>query len=100
MLFPKLFNTIPMSLLGCYLAITYGSFTSNTIQWYDLLHRSVGEPDQFSICKESSFADCENLSIIDFALVDNYILFVTTKGLIRSESILEATRGVNKTKVN
>ena len=85
--------------LGCYLAVTHGSFTPNTTQWYDLLHRSSGDPDTYSICKETSFTDCEKLSILDFTVVDNYILIVTNKGLIRSESMDEAARGVNKTKV-
>ncbi|XP_068707343.1 cation channel sperm-associated auxiliary subunit beta-like [Montipora foliosa] len=94
-----LFNTRKQSFTGCYLAVTHGSFTSNTTHWYDLLYRSVGQPGQYSICKEASFEDCEQLSILDFTLVDNYILLVTTKGLIRSESILNATKGENKTKV-
>ena len=39
------------------------------------------------------------MSILDLTVVDNYILLVTTKGLIRSESIVEAAKGVNKNKV-
>ena len=85
--------------LGCYLAVSHGSFTSNTTHWYDLLHRSAGQPDSFSICKEASFASCGKLSILDLTVVDNYIILVTTKGVIRSESIVEASKGENKTKV-
>lgn len=86
--------------LGGYLAVTHGSFTPNTTHWYDLLHRSSGHPDNYSICKEVSFAACEKLSILDFTVVDNYILLVTKKGLIRSESMNEVAKGFNKTKVH
>ena len=33
-------------------------------------------------------------------MVDNYILLVTTKGLIRSESMDDVAKGFNKTKVH
>ncbi|XP_022784623.1 cation channel sperm-associated protein subunit beta-like [Stylophora pistillata] len=86
------------SFTGCYMAVTHGSFTSNTTLWYDLLHRSSGKPDNYSICKESSFASCERLLILDLALFSNRILLVTSKGVLRSESINEAS-GFNKTKL-
>ena len=37
---------------------------------------------------------------MDFTVVDNYILLVTTKGLIRSESMADVAKGFNKTKVH
>ena len=82
------------------MAVTHGIFKPNTTHWYDLLHRSSGRPDNYSICKEVSFSACEKLSILDFTVVDNYILLVTTKGLIRSESMADVAKGFNKTKVN
>ena len=90
--------TFYFPILGCYFAITHGSFSPNTTRWYDLLHRSSGKPDNYSICKESSFTSCEKLSILDFTMVDNRILLVTSKGLIRSESMGQASE-LNKTKV-
>ena len=92
-------ETICFVPLGGYLAVTHGSFTPNTTHWYDLLHRSSGHPDNYSICKEVSFSACEKLSILDFTVVDNYILLLTTKGLIRSESMDEVAQGMNKTEV-
>lgn len=80
------------------MAVTHGSFTSNSTHWYDLLHRSSGKPDNYSICKESSFTSCEKLSILDLAVFNNHILLVTSKGVLRSESIDEAS-GLNIRKV-
>lgn len=80
------------------MAVTHGSFTSNTTYWYDLLHRSSGKPDNYSICKEISFTSCEKLSILDLAVFNNHILLVTSKGVLRSESIDEAS-GLNIRKV-
>lgn len=94
-----MYHVFPLLSLGSFVAVTHGSFTLNSTQWYDLLRLSSGHPDNYSICKELSFANCEKLSILDFTLVDNYILLVTTKGLIRSESMGEVGQGVNKTKV-
>ena len=88
------------SVIGCYMAVTYGGFSANTTRWYNLLHMSSGTPDTYSICKEAEFSGCANLTILDVTVVHGYMLIVTSKALIRSQYMTEAIHDAENPKVS
>ena len=81
-----------VNLLGCYLGITSAAFAAGTTSWFNLLHLSAINPDAYSICKEAAFSSCATLTIWDFIVADNHILFLTSKGVVRSEDIAKVAQ--------
>ncbi|KAK3726940.1 hypothetical protein QZH41_014797 [Actinostola sp. cb2023] len=77
---------------GCYFGVTHNYFSTSSIKWYNLLHLSSGTPDNHSLCKQSSFSKCSSLSVLDFALLRSHLLFVTTHGIMVSQSFEDAIR--------
>ena len=82
------------------MAVSYAGFSPNTTRWYDLLHLSARRPDAYSLCKEAEFSRCSKLAILDFTIVLDYILVVTTKGLMRSQNMEEVLLQTENAKVN
>ncbi|EDO49139.1 predicted protein [Nematostella vectensis] len=75
---------------GCFLGVTYSYFTPSSMKWYNLLHLSASEPDLFSICKKPLFSECATLSILDFAVLKNQMIVITSQGMLVSQIFTEA----------
>ncbi|XP_031554331.1 cation channel sperm-associated protein subunit beta-like [Actinia tenebrosa] len=93
-------NTTEDEYSGCYFGVTYNYFNPSSVSWHNLLHQSSAIPNEYSICKQSSFSKCANLSIIDFTLLKNHLLFLTTNGILLSKNFTKALRNGPGTKLS
>ena len=70
-----------LSVLGCYVGVTYGAFVPETTIWLD-----VCSNQNLSICSVFPSDDCNGLRLLDIVVTRNYVLFATSFGLVKSAS--------------
>jgi hypothetical protein len=72
-----------LSVLGCYVGISYGAFVPEAILWLDVCsNQNINS----SLCSVFASENCNNLRLLDLVVTRNYVVFATSFGLVKSAS--------------